>query len=220
MGWRTTNYPKVDITDKMWEKACTALLAFRWRYRIRGCDKIELNDNSDLKKVLKALWNIRVCTRYLDYSLILPLDSFLIMVLNYYERAPSQYTVHFYLILSRLEDINNTIGYCPLSMNDTRNYFYVKSVGFRYMIFKWSYRKHIYLMTTKIHMNFVLPPRSAGNTMTMICLFKKLNQNLVLHLYFKLCIYLTMLLISNSFVLVLHLLPSWILLLKSPLHQG
>lgn len=71
------------------------------------------------------------------------------MVQIYYNRAPSQDIAHFYLIVSILEDISNAIGYGPLSMDNIKDYFCIKSVGSRYMILKRGYKKHICLLLNK-----------------------------------------------------------------------
>lgn len=83
----------------------------------------------------------------MDYGLRLPFSKFVCDVLNFYGRAPSQYTAHF-LLLSILEDINNS-QYGPVTLDDIRSYFFVKQSGSRYMIFKRSYRKHVCLFLTR-----------------------------------------------------------------------
>lgn len=45
--------------------ARTALLAFRQRYNIYG-DELEMYDITDVREVLKATRNIRLCTGYLE----------------------------------------------------------------------------------------------------------------------------------------------------------
>lgn len=75
-------------------------------------------------EVPKAAWDIRICNGFLDYGLWPPLSLFAVMVLNYFERALSLYSMRFYLVLSILEDINNTVGYGTMSLNDTKSYFY------------------------------------------------------------------------------------------------
>lgn len=122
---------------------------FRWRYHTVG-NKLELYDYTNLSKVLKAECNIRICTRYFDCGLWLPFSYFVIMVLNHFRRALTQYATHFYLFFIILEDINNTIGYGPLSMDDIRSYFYVKCTRVRYIIFKRSYKNHICLFPNKL----------------------------------------------------------------------
>lgn len=89
------NYPEVDIINEIRVKAYPALLAFKWRYLIRGGDELELNDNDELKKVPKAPRHIRICSGYLDCGLGLPFSFFIVIVQNY-KRVPS----HFYYILS------------------------------------------------------------------------------------------------------------------------
>lgn len=71
------------------------------------------------------------------------------MVLINYERDLSQNTTHFYLVMSIREDINNIVGYGPMTMDDIISYFYMKCVGSRNMIFKCSYKKHICMLPNK-----------------------------------------------------------------------
>lgn len=70
------------------------------------------------------------------YSLQVPFNPFVKMVLNHFQRALPYYTNHFYLDLGILEDINNDVNYGPLSTKHTLGFFYVKLNGVRYMLFK------------------------------------------------------------------------------------
>lgn len=92
-------------------KSRISLSAFCWRFRIRGGDELEMYENANLTKVPLADKHIRIYTGYLEYDLQLPFNNFTRMVLVYYDRAPSQYTAHFYLLLSIIEGIHNAVGY-------------------------------------------------------------------------------------------------------------
>lgn len=126
-----------------------AKTAFHWCFCIGNKNELELNDNVDFSKVLKADKHIRVYTAYLDSGLWLPLGNFSYMILVYYGRAISQYTTHFLIMLSILEDIDNTIGYGPFYIDNIRTYFYVKAMGSYYMMFKWANKKHVCLFPNK-----------------------------------------------------------------------
>lgn len=97
--------------------AKTTLLAFRWCYRIIGKD-LELFDNTDQSCTPKAEKNIKICTGYLDYGVKLLFSPFDTMILNHFRQCLSQYTTHFYPLLRIHEEINNIIGYGPLSLGD------------------------------------------------------------------------------------------------------
>lgn len=116
---QTTTYPEVDIIDEK-QVARTTLPALTRRCRIGG-QGLELYNNADLTKVPKAVWNIKVCTGYFDYGLRLPLSSFVVMVLNHFETSLSQHTAHVFLVLSILENINDTVAFGPLSMDEIKS---------------------------------------------------------------------------------------------------
>lgn len=80
----------------------------------------------------------------------LPFSNFSPMVLFYYNRALSQYTSHFYIPLSILEYINNTVGHGPLSLSDIQEYFHIKPIGSYYMISERENKKKVCFFPNKI----------------------------------------------------------------------
>lgn len=66
------------------------------------------------------------------------------MILNHFRRCLRKYSAHFYLILSLLEDINNTFGFDPLSVDDLLAHYYVKPNGVSYVLYKHPNKKHVH----------------------------------------------------------------------------
>lgn len=138
--WKTTNYLEVKITDEMHLATKTTLPTFRWCYCVMGKD-LDLYNNANLSWTPKAKNYIIICTGYFDYSLRILFSPFVTMDLNHFKRSPDQCTAHFHLILSILEDINNTVSFEPLSMENLLAYYYVKFLGERYMLYKGAHKK-------------------------------------------------------------------------------
>lgn len=67
---------------------------------------------------LKLYDNAEFLSAYLDFGLYLPFSNFDHKILLYYNRVVSQYTAHFFILLSILKDIDKTVGYGPLSIDD------------------------------------------------------------------------------------------------------
>lgn len=94
----------------------------------------EFYDNANFSHILKAEGNI--CTGYSDYRLKMTFSPFITIMINHFRQSLSQYTTHFYLILSILEDINSTIEFVPLFMDNLLAYYYVIPSGARYILYK------------------------------------------------------------------------------------
>lgn len=57
----------------------------------------------------------------------MPLSSFVIEILNYFQLTPNQYTLYFWLVLRIPEDINSSKN-VPLRLEEILSYFQAKPI--------------------------------------------------------------------------------------------